>query len=376
MSLFDTYLTNRLEELKAQSNYRELPAACTAGEVINLASNDYLHLTHHVVLKQQFLKQLDWEKAAFSAASSRLIQGNHPVFSALEQCIADFYQRESALFFNSGYHMNTGILPAITTRHSVILADKWVHASLIDGIKLSPAQTIRYRHHDYDQLEKLVHQYHQTADFVVIVTESIFSMDGDVADLSRLAALKKRYANVLLYVDEAHAVGVRGDNGGGIAEEQGCIASIDFLCGTAGKALAAEGGFVVCNRVVKDFLINRCRSFIFTTAQSPFQVQWLSFVWQQLPYLQAERTHLCELSTFLRGELSKKGFHTTGDTQIIPLIFGDNQTTLEKARRLSQLGFIVQGIRPPTVPQGTSRLRLSLHAGLTKDQLTRFLTVI
>ena len=182
--------------------------------------------------------------------------------------------------FNSGYHANTGILPAVSNAQTLILADKLVHASLIDGIRLSSAKCIRYRHNDASQLQRLVSENHNLYAQIIIVTESIFSMDGDKADLCALVRLKKSYSNVLLYVDEAHAFGVRGEKGLGCAEEQDCINDIDFLVGTFGKAIASAGAYIVCRQVIREYLINKMRTFIFTTALPPVNIQWTAWVLQ------------------------------------------------------------------------------------------------
>lgn len=177
-----------------------------------------------------------------------LLTGNCAIYDDLENQLSIMFNAESAVVFNSGYHMNIGILPAVTDTNTLILADKLIHTSLIDGIRLSKGKCIRYRNADYEQLEKLVETYSNQFEQIIIVTESIFSMDGDVTDLRGLAGLKQKYPNVLLYIDEAHAIGVRGHLGLGCVEEQGCIAEIDFLVGTFGKAFGSTGGYIVCRR--------------------------------------------------------------------------------------------------------------------------------
>ena len=184
---------------------------------------------------------------------------------------------ESALLFNSGYHANTGILPAVSDTRTLILADKLVHASLIDGIRLSSAKCIRYRHNDLAQLRRLLEENHGMYEKMIIVTESIFSMDGDEADLQALVRLKHDYSNLLLYVDEAHAFGARGEKGLGCAEEQNCINDIDFLVGTFGKAAASAGAYIVCRQTIREYLINKMRTFIFTTALPPVNIQWTAW---------------------------------------------------------------------------------------------------
>ena len=269
-----------LDKLEACGNLRVLPETCSEGKwieaggrrMLNLSSNDYLGLASDKALREEFLRTVKERDLCFSSSSSRLLTGNFPAYRELESLLASLFGAESALVFSSGYHMNTGILPAVTDANTLILADKLVHASLIDGIRLSAAKCIRYRHQDYAQLENLLAKHHGEYHRIIVVTESVFSMDGDVASLDRLVELKRRYANVMLYVDEAHGIAVRGQRGLGVAEEQGCLKDIDFLCGTFGKAMASVGAYVVCRKVIRDYLVNRMRTLIFNTALPPINV--------------------------------------------------------------------------------------------------------
>ncbi len=204
--------------LKEKKNYRSLPQLTHEGRdvivngqrMLNLSSNDYLGLANDLSLREEFLKNLTPESFLPTSSSSRLLTGNYTVYEELEQQLSTMFGAESALVFNSGYHANTGILPAVSDARTLILADKLVHASLIDGIRLSSAKCIRYRHNDLPQLQRLLEENHSMYEKIIIVTESIFSMDGDEADLQALVRLKHNYSNVLLYVDEAHAFGARG----------------------------------------------------------------------------------------------------------------------------------------------------------------------
>lgn len=254
--------------LENKSNLRKLPVIRHLGRevevngkvMLNLSSNDYLGLAAYLPLRTEFLQSLTPDTFLPSSSSSRLLTGNFNIYVQIEDLLARLFRKESALVFNSGYHMNAGILPAVSDARTLILADKLVHASIIDGIRLSAAKCIRYRHNRYDQLEQLLVSNHAGYDRIIIVTESIFSMDGDEADLRRLVTLKQQYDNVLLYVDEAHAVGVRGMHGLGCAEEQDCVADIDFLCGTFGKALASVGGHLRSNNK-KSVLFIRTKNY-------------------------------------------------------------------------------------------------------------------
>ena len=363
---------DELHELEKQGNSRELPRITQQGNTIrqgertsyNLSSNDYLDLAGDTELREEFLQLLNKDNAFFSASSSRLLTGNHMLYAALETQLSMLFGTENALIFNSGYHMNVGILPAICHRGTLILSDKWVHASLIDGIRLSKAQHFRYRHGDHAHLEELLATYASRFERIIIVTESIFSMDGDCTDLGYLVGLKHRYANVLLYVDEAHAVGVRGIKGLGCAEEQNCIAEIDFLTGTFGKALASLGGYLVCRQAIRDYLVNKMRTLLFTTALPPVNLMWSLFVLKRLDSFTDRRQQLQKNSILLKQQILAKGYDCRSESHILPLIIGDSKTTVLKAEDLQRKGFYVLPIRPPTVPEGTSRIRISLTAGI------------
>lgn len=374
----------QLEQLSAQNQYRSIPDLVHQGryitrenrKMLNMSSNDYLGLASNENLYQSFLQQYGDNLPSFTSSSSRLLTGNFPVYTDLEQLIAQRFQQESALLFNSGYHANLGILPALTTTKSLILADKLVHASMIDGIRLSQCEFFRYRHNDYEHLKSLLEKNAGKFDRTFIVTESVFSMDGDVADLNYLVQLKKQFPNIYLYVDEAHAIGVYGKNGLGIAERANVIADIDLLVGTFGKALASMGAYVVCDQILKECLINQMRPLIFSTALPPFNVAWTHFIFERLPQLSKERTHLEQLSVFLRQEVEHRTQIMPSQTCIVPYILGENESTLAKAKVLQEQGYYCLPIRPPTVPKGTSRIRLSLTVDMTMDEVKQFVACL
>ncbi len=373
------YYRETLEGLDEQGNLRRLPSVEHSGQqikvagqiMLNLSSNDYLGLASDTALQQEFLDNVAGEDRLLSSSSSRLLTGNFTACTGLEHLLAGLFHREAALVFSSGYHMNTGILPAVADAHTLILADKLVHASIIDGIRLSAARCIRFRHQDYAQLERLLAQYHGQYPRIFIVTESIFSMDGDIAPLPRLVEMKRRYPGVMLYVDEAHAIGVRGRMGLGVAEEQGCIGGIDFLCGTFGKALASVGAYVVCDGVIRDFLVNRMRTLIFTTALPPVNVAWTRFVMERLAGMTDRRERLAGISASLRQAIRSLGMDCVSESHIVPYIIGPSPETVLKAEALQRHGFYVLPVRPPTVPEGTSRLRFSLTAGMERQDIDR-----
>lgn len=377
-------MQQELQELKEKSNLRKLPAITHEGRnvivdgqrMLNLSSNDYLGLANDRKLRQEFRETLTTETFLPTSPSSRLLTGNFSIYDRLEQQLADSFGTEAALTFNSGYHANTGILPAVSNTHTLILADKLVHASLIDGIRLSTAKCIRYRHNEYNQVERLLQVNHSEYERIIVVTESIFSMDGDEADLRELVRLKKQYPNVLLYVDEAHAFGVRGQRGLGCAEEQDCINDIDFLVGTFGKALASAGAYIVCRKVIREYLINKMRTFIFTTALPPVTVQWTSFMLERLAGFRQRRETLQFLSNQLREALKNKGYDCPSTSHIVPLITGESCVAIRKAEELQRKGFYALPVRPPTVPEGTSRIRFSLTAEVRESEMEKLINEI
>ena len=366
-----------IEKLKAGDNFRSLPQASHEGKYIfsdgkkmlNLSSNDYLGIASEGKLWKEFVSTAEIGNGLPSSSSSRLLTGNFPEYEELENSLAALFGRESALVFNSGYHANTGILPALCGHDALILADKLVHASIIDGIRLSGADYIRYRHNDYMQLERLVRDNSLKYKTIFIVTESIFSMDGDEADLVRLAEIKQTYGNVMLYVDEAHAFGARGEKGTGCAEEKGVGGEIDLLVGTFGKAAASVGAYVVCDNIIREYLVNKMRTLIFSTALPPINVKWTNFVINRIPSMKERRERLGGISAKLRDTLRHKGIDTPSTSHIIPVITGDSGKAILKAKNLQDAGFYVLPVRPPTVPAGSSRLRLSMTADITNEDM-------
>ncbi len=377
-------MQHELNSLESNGNLRHLPqinhqsswVTINGDEMINLSSNDYLGLACREEFKEEFLATLTNSNFLPTSSSSRLLTGNYSIYNKIEHQLASLFDTESALVFNSGYHANIGILPAVCTSNTLILADKLVHASLIDGIRLSAAKCIRYKHNDYRQLERLIDQHQADYAEIIIVTESIFSMDGDECDLKRLIALKALYPNILLYIDEAHAFGVRGNKGLGLAEEHGCINDIDFLVGTFGKAMASTGAYIVCKQIVREYLINKMRSLIFTTALPPITLSWTSFLLEKLPSLNNERTRLQSISHLLQEALKEKGYKCTSTSHIIPMIVGESSLAIYVAKNLQRKGFYALPVRPPTVPEGTSRIRFSLSADISHTQIEQLIRVI
>ncbi|HLR17469.1 MAG TPA: 8-amino-7-oxononanoate synthase [Alcanivoracaceae bacterium] len=379
------YFHETVEHLKAADNHRQFReieqrgrwVQGEQGKLLNVSSNDYLGIATNEELVQAFYAQLDGENQRLSSSSSRLLTGHFAAHEQLEESLNRAYGR-SSLLFNTGYHMNVGILPALCDANTLVLSDELIHASMIDGIRLSKAQRATFAHQDFEQLEQQLAQAQEdpAVQRVLVVVESLYSMDGDSTDLPALVALKQRYPNTMLYVDEAHAVGVFGATGLGLAEHYGCIEHIDFLLGTFGKALASQGGFVITAPVVREFLINRARSLIFSTALPPINAAWGCFAFEAMRGMVKEREHLAAISQHLREALVAQGRQCPGDSHIVPIVYGDNASTLAHAARIREQGVYALPIRPPTVPKNQGRVRICLRADLSWDDIARLEAVL
>lgn len=371
---FYSRINKEIEQFKENDAFRFLKEEIIIDEdTIKLSTNDYLGLAQDKSLLNNFLQK--GKQIKLTASSSRLLSGNHKYYTQVEQRLSELYTSKSALFFNSGYQLNIGVLPSISTKKDLILADKLVHASLIEGFKLSSAKVIRYKHLDYLQLEKLLNQYQTEYENIFIVSESVFSMDGDMVNLEELVKLKTKYS-AYLYLDEAHAVGVLGDNGLGLAEQKGLLSEIDFLVGTMGKALASVGAFLISSEDVKSYLVNTCKSIIYTTALPPVNLLWTDYILKNLPSFNKQRELLKEKSEYFRQKLLNNGIEFKGESHILAIIVGDNKRCLELANNLQKEKIEVQAVRPPTVPEGTSRIRISLHERLSFDDLDRVVEIL
>ena len=374
-------ISKELDALRDRNRYRVLPDAggrdgrflsIGGRQLLNLSSNDYLGLGSDRDLLSGWLSSLKSDagddRSAFTSSSSRLLTGNHPLYGELESTIAAAYGSESALVFNSGYHANTGILPALSRRHDLILCDRLNHASIIDGIRISEAQYRRYRHADFDHLEELLAESAGRYRQVFIVTESVFSMDGDLADLRRLVDLKRRYGAILI-VDEAHGAGVYGARGLGLAEAQGVIGDVDILIGTFGKAFASAGAYGVMRGLFREYLVNTMRTLIFTTALPPVVLGWSLLTFRRQLGMQPERQHLLGLASRLRSSLREAGYEVPGESHIVPVVLGEDRKAVGMAAALRDAGFHALPVRPPTVPENSARLRFSLRADLLQQDI-------
>ncbi len=344
--------------------------------ILQFCSNDYLGIASHPMVTRA--AKLAVSRYGTGAGSARLVVGTSSPHSKLEQAIAQLKQTEAALALSSGYHANTGVLPALTTSEDVIFSDALNHASIIDGCRLSHAATKIYRHNDVEHLVSLLSTAGPTRRRL-IVTESVFAMDGDLAPLSALVSIAKDY-DALLIVDEAHATGIFGPHGGGLVQELKLGADIAVQIGTLSKAIGALGGYVAGSQILIDTLINEARTFIYTTALPPSVAASATAGIQVIIQEPERREQLWNHTRFLRKELGAAGYQINpGNSPIIPVMVGDAATTVALSNALFKLGVLVSAIRPPTVPAGTARLRVTPMATHTQNDLEKavdaFITV-
>ncbi|HEY6347845.1 MAG TPA: 8-amino-7-oxononanoate synthase [Candidatus Angelobacter sp.] len=356
----------RMRELESNSQMREL---CEIPG-INLCSNDYLGLATDPRLAAAVIEGVE-QCRKIAATGSRLLSGHDVVWEQLEQEFAAFAGTEASLFFNSGFAANTGLLSAVLGPDDLVFSDELNHASIIDGLRLSGAQKIIYPHGDLNFLEDSLRR-RKSSGSQVIVTESIFSMNGDRAPLAEIFQLAATYGAEVI-VDEAHATAACGPGGRGLLAAHGLEKQALASIHTCGKALASVGAFVCGRRLVKQFLINHSRPFIFSTALPPYLAWQIRAALRLAQTMNSEREHLSLLSIRLRKSMELLGYSTgSSSSHIVPLIVGGNEATLRFASALQEQGFAVRAIRAPSVPPGTERLRISLTAALTMGDLERF----
>ncbi len=364
-------LRAELASLEAKSQLRQLERM----EGINLCSNDYLGLSADPRLARAVTAALE-SGSAVASTGSRLLSGNSAAWEDLESAFARFVGTEAALFFSSGYAANLGLLEAILRPEDTVFSDQSNHASLIDGIRLSHACKVIFPHLDLNFLEDAMRKSDISAGRKFIVVESLFSMEGDRAPIADLLELAGRFGAELI-VDEAHATGVLGPAGRGLVAAADGDSQVLASVYTCGKALASAGAFVCGSETLKQFLVNRARTFIFSTALPPYFAAQIAKAVEIVAKADAERQRLESLSSFLRSRLKEAGFNIgTSDSQIVPVLLGGNDTAVHYARELNRQGFAVRPIRPPTVPEGHSRLRLSVTTKLSEEVLDRLVKAL
>lgn len=375
-------IENELKLLKENNMFRHISpieqkegeyAVINGKKLINFSSNDYLGLSTNKALVEEFCtKFLNSPEFCFSSASARLLSGTSQIYNKLETTVANLFHKDSALVFNTGYQCNLGVVSTLAGKGDVVFCDKLNHASIIDGMRLSEGTFYRYKHLDYENLEELLKKHRDKYNRAIIISESVFSMDGDVADIDKLIELKKKY-NSLLMIDEAHAFGAIDDNCAGMSNYR----DVDLITATFGKALSSFGAFVVANKSIIEYLTNKARSFIFSTSIPPVNIMWTNWLLtEKKDVLEQQREKLSKLVIQIHKYLAEIGLDTISETQIIPIVMKSPDKAEKIAQQLWEYGYFVLPIRPPSVPIGTSRLRLSLTANMKFEQVKRLFDVI
>jgi glycine C-acetyltransferase/8-amino-7-oxononanoate synthase len=338
-------------------------------DILNFSSNDYLDLAHHPHVIDRSRQALD--QYGSGAAASRLVTGTLPIHEELEKRIAREKGYEQALVYGSGYMANAGTIPVLAGRNDLIFADRLVHASMIDACRLSGARLVRFAHNDAESLEQRLLKHADRDGRRLVLTESVFSMDGDLAPLNELCAAAERHGAMLM-VDEAHASGIFGPLGAGLVRELGLEGRVTVSMGTLSKALAGYGGFIACAADLRQLLINTSRAFIYTTAPPPAVVGAALGALDVLAATPNLGRILQANADYFRSLLQAGGLDTLQSrSQIIPVVIGHNEKAVRVAERLHEEGIIAAAIRPPTVPAGTARLRLSVTLAHMVDDLER-----
>lgn len=358
-----------LGTLESEGRLRKLPENfCDYHK--DFSGNDYMGLGYASTLSGET------SSGKMTSSASRLLASSQNEYSRLESLLGNLYGRES-LLFNSGYHANTGIVQALGSLPStLIIADKLVHASIIDGIRLSGADFVRFRHNDMSHLRNILNKKRNDYRRVMVVAEGIYSMDGDKAPVAELVDIRREY-DTLLYIDEAHSFGVSGKKGLGVSEESGILEEVDVIVGTFGKATASYGAFAAVSPEIKSYLINTARSFIFSTSLPESVISWTIKMVERLQTMQTEREHLARLSDYFRKGIERiTGEENLSRSQIIPLMVGDPVKAVEISERLRREGYRALAIRRPTVPAGTERIRFSIGAHHTEEDIDSLLSTL
>lgn len=371
--------SQHLIKLHGTQKHRRLPKSeLVIGKAyVDFSSNDYLKLNNNPSLIQEAIEA--GKKYGVGATGSRLLSGNNNIFEEFEEQIAIDKNTESALIFNSGFQTNITVLSSlldakILQYKPVVLFDKLNHASLYQAVFLSGAELIRYKHNDMSNLEELLVKYKNK--HKIIVTETVFGMDGDIVDIHQIVKLAKAY-NAFLYLDEAHATGVFGGDGYGISTLVDLGAVQYLIMGTFSKALGCSGGYIATDFVTRDYIINNAPGFIYSTANSPMVIGASAKSWGMISKLKKERLYLKDLGSYARDKLKQEGFNIgSSNSHIIPIIIGDEDSAIKAKDKLLQNGIIVSCIRPPTVPTNTSRIRIALNVSHTKENIDKLIEIL
>lgn len=365
--MFYKDLFQELEDLKKKSNYRELKVI-EENFILDFSTNDYLNLNLDKSFKKKFIDNIDFNKISFGSCGSRLLGGNHREIIDFEKEIDKVFKKKS-LVFGSGYDANTTIIETFYSSQDIIFTDRYNHASIYDGVINSKVKIIRYKHLDYLDLEKKLKKYRNLYKKSLIITESIYSMDGDIVDLDKIVLLKNKYDSQL-YLDEAHSYGVLGY---GLAYNKSLIKEIDFIMLGLGKGGSSSGGVLILDDIPRSYIINKGRKFIYTTAPSPIQTQWNRYVFKNIPFLEDKIKKLNILKKFFYKKLKEQDIQTMSTEQIVNIVIGDNKKTIEISENLIKEGYLVYPIKEPTVPKKTARIRLTLTADMKLEEVEIFI---
>ena len=372
------YLQDQVQELKDEGVYRILPILEGANEaeimlngksVINLSSNNYLGFANHPKLKEAAIKSV--EKYGVGSGAVRTIIGNMDIHEELEVKLAKFKREEAVMVFQSGFNCNAGAIQAITNKGDLIISDELNHASIIDGVRLSRADKAVFKHSDMKDLERVLAEKRSQYNNCLIITDGVFSMDGDIAKLPEIVEIAEKY-NCMTYVDDAHGSGVLGESGRGTVDHFGLHGRIDFTIGTLSKAIGVIGGYVAGNKVMKEWLLHRGRPLLFSTSLPPAAVGAIMAAVDLLSETTEYTDRLWSNARYFKAELGKLGFDIGhSETPITPVIIGDEAKTVAFSKRMLEKGVFVSPIVFPTVPKGTGRVRCMVTAGHTEEQLLR-----
>jgi glycine C-acetyltransferase len=371
-----TYLKEKIEQLKIDGVYRDLPVnygpcdnriILNGKEVVNLSSNNYLGLANHPRVKKASIEAI--EKYGAGAGAVRTIVGNYDLIGKLEDLLAEFKREEAVTCFQSGLNCNIGTIQAIVDKGDLIISDALNHASIIDGTRLSKADRAIYRHADTEHLEEILKERRNQYRNVLIITDGVFSMDGDLAPLPKIVELAEEY-NAMTYVDDAHGSGVLGENGRGTVDHFGLHGRVDFIIGTLSKAIGVVGGYVASKKETKIWLSHRARPLLFSTALPPAATGATIESITMLMESDEFTTRLWDNARYFKENLAKLGFDTGhSETPITPVMIGSEAKTMEFSKALLDSGVYVSGIVFPTVPLGKGRLRVMISASHTKEDL-------
>lgn len=364
-----------LDELRSEGRLRAIPPHRKGQPLVDLCSNDYMALARRAdEWREEFHGR--FPRVGMTSSASRLLAADQEIYFMLEDFLARAYGRP-ALLFNSGYHANTGLIGALSRPGTLWLSDKLIHASAIDGIRLASADFRRIPHNDAGAVRRAVEKFRGSYERIIILVESIYSMDGDTADLAALRGIKREFPGVMLYVDEAHAVGAVGPRGLGLSAEAGVLDDVDILVGTFGKACASAGAFAIMNGELKEYIVNTARSLIFSTALPPVSAAWSLLMLEKLTDMDGLRLRLREIGRRFRSGIEEiTGRPNPSRSAIVPMLTGDARKAVALSHELERNGILALPIRRPTVPPGGERIRFSLNASLSAGETDRLLNVI